>query len=67
MPKLEEKYITNKAGKRVGIVIDIKEYERMLEAIEELGLIKAYDEAMASEETARPLDEVCKDVERRHR
>ena len=41
----EEKFITNLNGKRVGVLLDLKAYQRLREAEEELDDIQAYDAA----------------------
>jgi hypothetical protein len=38
------KYITDAKGKRIGVLIDEATYNKILEAIEELEDIRAYDE-----------------------
>ena len=42
------RYVVDENGKRVAILLDIKEYERMIEELEELEDIRAYDEAKAA-------------------
>jgi len=44
----EQRFVTNAAGKRVAVLLDLKSYERLREAEEELADIRAYD-------TARPV------------
>ncbi|MBI3851773.1 MAG: hypothetical protein HY298_16080 [Verrucomicrobia bacterium] len=41
----EEQFITNGNGKRVGVLLDLKTYERLREAEEELADVRAYDSA----------------------
>lgn len=43
------RYITDEDGTRQGVLLDIEDYERLLEAAEELADIAAYDEAKARE------------------
>ena len=40
-------YVVDENGKRVGVMLPIEEYERMVEEIEELEDIRLYDEAKA--------------------
>ena len=44
------RYLTNERGERIAVVLDIADYERMLEELEELEDIRAYDQAKASGE-----------------
>ena len=39
----EEQFVTDAKGKRVGVLLDVKTYELLLEAEEELADIRAYD------------------------
>ena len=40
-----EQFITDPAGKRVGVLLDLQAYERLREAEEELADIQTYDTA----------------------
>lgn len=42
---METRYVTDEKGERVGVILDVKEYERLVEAVEELHDILRYDEA----------------------
>jgi hypothetical protein len=53
MPKAP-KFLTDEHGNKISVVLDIKDYEKMLEELEDLDDIRAYDEAKASGETAVP-------------
>ncbi len=44
---MEARYITDEAGKRRGVILGIEEYERLLEAFEDLKDLRAADEALA--------------------
>ncbi len=44
---MEARYLTNENGERVGVVLDVGEYERLRDAAEELEDIAAADEARA--------------------
>jgi hypothetical protein len=45
---MEARYLTDDKGKRVGVILDIKEYERLREIEDELEVIRRYDEAVAA-------------------
>lgn len=44
---MEARYTTDEAGKRRGVILGIEEYERLLEAFEDLKDLRAADEALA--------------------
>ena len=62
-----EKFIVDDKGKRVGVVLDIEEYEKILDELDELDAIRAYDEAKASGEQAIPLEQALREIERKRR
>jgi hypothetical protein len=45
-------------------VLDIKEYEELLEELEDLQAVREYEEAKASGETPVPFDEAVARIER---
>ncbi len=59
---MDTRYITNEKGERVGVILDIKEYERLLEALEDLEDLRAADETLAAiergEEEPVPWEQV---------
>ena len=63
------RYVVDEEGRRVGVLLDVEEYERMVEELEDMEDVRAYDEAMkdlADGEKPRPLEEVVADIEREH-
>ena len=59
-----ERYITDADGTRVGVVLDIAEYRELLEAMEEIEAIRAYDAAKAANDEAIPFDQAMDEIER---
>ena len=57
------RFLTDEKGERVAVVISIDEYEKMLDELEELWAIRAYDEAKKSGETAVPMEEALARIE----
>jgi len=43
----KRKYIINTKGKPVEVIMSVKEYEALMDDLEELALIRAYDKAKA--------------------
>ncbi|GBF81269.1 hypothetical protein [Aphanothece sacrum] len=48
--KIKEKYIIDPNGNRIGVLLDMEEYQKILEALEELEAIRAYDNAINDQE-----------------
>lgn len=61
--ELEEKYVTDKQGNRIGILLDIEEYQRLLEELEELEAIKAYDNAILSDDEEIDFEVAVAEIE----
>ena len=65
---MSTRYVTDEAGRRVEVIMSVEEYERLIEAFEELEDIRIHDEALAEMERTgarpRPLEEVVAEIER---
>jgi hypothetical protein len=64
MAVTKEQFVTDPEGKRVGVLLDIGEYERMLAELEELESLRAYDAAKAAADEAVPFDQATREIER---
>ena len=67
MKSADERYVVDEEGKRIGVILDIVEYRRILEELEELESIRAYDAAKASEDEAIPFPQAVKEIEQGRR
>lgn len=63
MVKLKERYVTDEKGDRIGVLLDIEEYFKLLEELEELESIRAYDKAKASNDEAIPFEQAISEIE----
>lgn len=57
------KFLKDKKGQKVSVVLGIKEYEKLMDDLEELEAIRAYDAARASGETPIPYEQVLAKIE----
>lgn len=64
MRKNRERFIVDEDGKRIAVIVDLTEYEALLEAQEELDSIRAYDEAKASGDESVPFETAVSEIER---
>jgi PHD/YefM family antitoxin component YafN of YafNO toxin-antitoxin module len=62
---LRERYVVDDKGNRVSVVLDISDYQRLLEEVEELESIRAYDAAKASKDEAIPFEQAVSEIEKR--
>lgn len=56
-------YITDSSGKKISVVIPLKEFEDIITELEELEDIKLYDHAKSSDEPSFPIDEAFRLIE----
>jgi hypothetical protein len=59
-----KKYVTNRRGQKVGVVLDIEDFKKMLADIEELESIRAYDAAKDSGDRVIPFLKATHEIER---
>ena len=64
MSAFKERYVLDESGNRVGVLLDIADYRRLLEELEELESIRAFDAAKASRDSAIPLEQAISEIER---
>ena len=60
---LKERFVVDETGNRVAVLIDIDEYQKVLEALEELESINAFDQAKASNDEIISFDQAVNDIE----
>lgn len=62
---MKTQFITDTNGKKVSAILPIKEYEMLLEQLDELACIKAYDKAKAKKNPQFvPLKEAIRQIEK---
>jgi PHD/YefM family antitoxin component YafN of YafNO toxin-antitoxin module len=67
MGKFKENYVIDEQGNPIGVVLDIADYRKLLEELEELESIRAYDAAKASGDEAIPFDQAVAEIEQNRR
>ena len=60
---MRNQYITDKNGRKISVILPIREYEKMMKQLEELEDIKAFDEAMKNEEEEISIHETFREIE----
>ena len=63
MIPLKERFIVDENSQRVGVLLDIEDYRQLLEDLEELEAIRAYEAAKASGDEAVSLEQACAEIE----
>ena len=63
----KEQFIVNSEGKRTAVVLPLQQYKRILDELEELESIRAYDEAKSSGDEAIPFEQAVDEIEQQRR
>jgi hypothetical protein len=64
MKPQDEKFVVDEKGERVGVILTIEDYRKILEELEELEAIRAYDEAKACGEEVIPFEKAVDEIEK---
>jgi PHD/YefM family antitoxin component YafN of YafNO toxin-antitoxin module len=64
MISFKEKYVVDENGERIGVVLDLEDYRKILEELEELESIRAYDAAKSSSDEIIPFEQAVEEIER---
>ncbi len=67
MSMLKERYLVDEHGERVAVVLPLEEYNKLLEELEELDDLRAYDAAKASGEKPIPIDQAFAEIENKRK
>lgn len=63
MNSFKERYLVDENGNRIGVILDIADYQQLLEELEELECIRAYDIAKASNDEIIPFAQAVAEIE----
>lgn len=63
---METRYVTDENGERVGVILGVREYERLMEDLEDLADLRAADEALreiqSGEDEVIPLEQAVREI-----
>jgi hypothetical protein len=60
---MKPQFITDEQGNRTGVILSIKDYNRLLDELDEINTIKLYDNAKAEKLIFQPLDQALASIE----
>jgi hypothetical protein len=63
MLTVHPQYITDNTGRKISVVIPMKEFKTIMDELDELEDIRLYDEAKASKEPSIPIDDAFRIIE----
>ncbi len=61
---MKPQYITNDNGKKIAVILPLKSYEKMIDELEELEAIKAYDKIKARKNQFVQAEDVFSAIEK---
>jgi len=59
----KHRFVVDDSGERTAVILDIVEYQKLLEEAEELEAIRAYDAAKAAGDEAIPFEQAVTEIE----
>jgi len=64
MGAVRQQFIEDNQGKRIAVLMPIDQYNKMLEQLEDIDDIRAYDTAKAEEDEVIPFDQAVREIEK---
>ena len=64
MTSIAKQYVVDEKGDRVGVLLSLEDYQKLLDEPEELESLRAYDAAKASGEEAIPFEQAIAEIEK---
>lgn len=64
MAEFKENYVVDGDGNHIGVLLDIDDYNKLLEELEELDALRAYDSAKRSGDEAIPFEKAIEEIEK---
>ena len=63
MITIHEHFVVDEDGRRTAVLLDIEEYNKLLQELEELESIRAYDATKSSGDEAIPFEQAIEEIE----
>ena len=60
---MKNQFVTDNTGQKVAVILPIKDYEKMLEELDEYACIKAYDKAKEHKQEYIPASDMFEAIE----
>jgi hypothetical protein len=62
MNRIKERYIVDEHGNRAAVVLDIADYQHLLEQLEELDALRTHDQAKAAGDEIIPFEQAIAEI-----
>ncbi len=67
MAASQERCVTDREGNRIGVFLGMEEYQHLLDRLEEMEDIQAYDEAKAAGGEVIPFDQAMAEIDQKRK
>lgn len=67
MIRTKERYVVDEQGNRQAVLLSVEDYQHLLEELEELESLRAYDAAKASGDEMIPFEQAVAEIEQSRR
>ncbi|MEX0980861.1 MAG: hypothetical protein WD577_04540 [Bacteroidales bacterium] len=64
MGALRQQFIEDKQGNRIAVLMPIEQYNKLLDQLEDIDDIRAYDVAKAEKDEIIPFEQALKEIEK---
>lgn len=64
---MKTQFVTDKKGRRIAVIIPIKEYENLMEELDDLACIRMYDQAIQERPEFLPAEKAFREVEKKRK
>ena len=64
MGAVRQQFIEDSQGNRIAVLMPIDQYNKMMEQLEEINDIRAYDAAKAQDDEIIPFDQAVREIEK---
>jgi len=64
---MKNQFITDDHGQKVAVILPLKDYEKMMDELDEYACIKAYDKVKARKQEFVPAADMFKSVEQKRK
>lgn len=61
---MKTQFLTNDSGKKVAVVLPIEAYKKLMDELDELACVKAYDKSTSRKQEFIPIEDAFKTIEK---
>ena len=66
MIKVKERIVLDEKGRKVSVILNVKDYKRLLDYIEDIEDVIAYDKAKSAKREVIPFEQAVKEIEAKY-